>query len=237
MNKRQQRVQRLIDAAIVAVIRSPRRDLVVPLSEALVAGGVIAVEITTTTPDALNAIRDARAALGDRAMVGVGTVLENITCRQALDAGAEFVVSPIMRTSMVQYCHAADVPIMLGAYTPTEAQLAYEGGADFVKLFPADGLGPQFVKALRAPLPHLRLVPTGGIDLTNVADFLAAGCSALGVGSSLVSVEILRNQDWPELTRRAAAFMAAVRSVRPAGLGVGPAAGTGAGTGAGASAR
>lgn len=217
MNKRQERVQRLTQAAVIAVVRSPRRDLVVPLSEALVAGGVVAIEITTTTPDALNAIRDARSALGARAMIGVGTVLENITCRGALDAGAEFVVSPILRTSMVQTCHAAEVPVMLGSYTPTEAQLAYEAGADFVKLFPADGLGPQFIKALRAPLPHLRLVPTGGVDLSNAADFLAAGCAALGVGSSLVSAEILKNQDWPELTRRAAAFMTAARSVRPAG--------------------
>lgn len=217
MNKRQERAQRLIRGAVIAVVRAPRRDLVVPLSEALVAGGVVAIEITTTTPDALNAIRDARAALGDRAIVGVGTVLENITCRGALDAGAEFVVSPILRTSMVQTCHAAEVPVMLGSYTPTEAQLAYEAGSDFVKLFPADTLGPAFVKALRAPLPHLRLVPTGGVDLSNAADFLAAGCSALGVGGSLVSSEILKNQDWPELTRRAAAFITAARSVRPVG--------------------
>lgn len=215
MTKRQDRVQRIVDAAIIAVVRAPRRDLVVPLSEALVAGGVRLVEITTTTPDALNAIRDARNALGDRAMVGVGTVLENITCRGALDAGAEFVVSPILRTGMVPVCHSADVPVMLGAYTPTEAQLAYEAGSDFIKLFPADGLGPGFVKALRAPLPHLRIVPTGGVDVGNAADFLRAGCAALGAGSSLVSAEILKNQDWAELTRRAAAFVAAVRTVRP----------------------
>ncbi len=216
MTKRQDRVQRIIEAAIIAVVRSPRRDLVVPLSEALVAGGVTLIEVTTTTPDALNAIRDARTALGDSAMIGVGTVLENITCRGALDAGAEFVVSPILRAGMVPVCHAADVPVMLGAYTPTEAQMAYEAGSDFVKLFPAEGLGPGFVKALRAPLPHLRIVPTGGVDAGNAADFIRAGCAALGAGSSLVSSEILKNQDWAELTRRAAAFMAAVRTVRPA---------------------
>ena len=216
MTKRQERVQRIIDAAIIAVVRSPRRDLVVPLSQALVAGGVTLIEVTTTTPDALNAIRDARTALGDRAMIGVGTVLENITCRGALDAGAEFVVSPILRPGMVPVCHSADVPVMLGSYTPTEAQLAYEAGSDFIKLFPAEGLGPGFVKALRVPLPHLRIVPTGGVDVGNAADFLRAGCAALGAGSSLVSAEILKNQDWPELTRRAAAFMAAVRTVRPA---------------------
>lgn len=217
MSKRLQRAQRLMNAAVIAVVRSPRRDLVVPLAEALVAGGVVAIEVTTTTPDALNAIRDARAALGDQAMIGVGTVLENITCRGALDAGAEFVVSPILRGTMVPLCHAAEVPVMLGAFTPTEAQTAYEAGADFVKVFPADSLGPTFVKALRAPLPHLRLVPTGGVDLGNVTEFLRAGCAALGVGSSLVSAELLKNQDWPELTRLASAFMAAVRTVRPAG--------------------
>jgi len=216
MTKREQRIQRLIQAGVIAVVRAPRRDLVVPLSEALIAGGVTAIEITTSTPDALNAIRDAVAALGARALVGVGTVLQNITCRGALDAGAEFVVSPVLRGSMVPLCHAADVPIMLGAFSPTECQLAYEAGADFVKLFPADSLGPAFVQAVRAPLPHLRIVPTGGVDLRNAGDFLRAGCVALGLGSSLVSGDILREANWPELTRRAEAFMAAVRAVRPA---------------------
>jgi 2-dehydro-3-deoxyphosphogluconate aldolase/(4S)-4-hydroxy-2-oxoglutarate aldolase len=216
MSNRQKRVQRIIEATLLAVVRAPRRDLVVPLSEALVAGGITAIEITTTTPDAFNAIRDARAALGSKAMIGVGTVLQNINCRSALDAGAEFVVSPVLRESMVPLCHAAETPIMLGAYTPTECQIAYEAGADFVKLFPADGLGPGYVKALRAPLPHLRLVPTGGVDLGNAAEFLAAGCAALGLGSSLVSAEIMKNADWPELTRRASALVEAVRRVRPA---------------------
>ncbi len=215
MTKREKRVQRLLEARIIAVVRSPRRDLVVPLSEALLAGGVTAIEVTTSTPDALNAIREVRTALGDRAMIGVGTVLENITCRGALDAGAEFVVCPVLRGAMVPVCHAAEVPIMLGAYTPTECQVAYEAGSDFVKLFPADTLGPGFVRSLRAPLPHLRLVPTGGVELRNAAEFLEAGCVALGVGSSLVSRDILKAQDWPELTQRAAAFVAAVQAARP----------------------
>lgn len=215
MTKREQRVQRLIESAIIAVIRAPRRDVVIPIARALLDGGVVAIEVTTTTPDALNAIREVRAALGDRAMIGVGTVLQNITCRGAIDAGAEFVVTPVLRGSMVPVCHAADVPIMVGAYTPTECQLAYEAGSDFVKLFPADGLGPNYVRALRAPLPHLRLVPTGGVDLRNAGDFLEAGCSALGIGSSLVSGDLIKSQDWSELKRRAEAFMVAVRSARP----------------------
>jgi 2-dehydro-3-deoxyphosphogluconate aldolase/(4S)-4-hydroxy-2-oxoglutarate aldolase len=105
---------------------------------------------------------------------------------------------------------------MLGAYSPTEAQLAHEAGADFIKIFPADGLGPGYMKALRAPLPHLRLVPTGGVDVNNVADFLKAGCVALGVGSLLVSAKILDSSDWPELTRRATAFVQAAQTARKA---------------------
>ena len=103
---------------------------------------------------------------------------------------------------------------MLGAYTPTEAQAAHDAGSDFVKLFPADGLGPRFIKNLLVPLPHLRLVPTGGITVENAAEFLDAGCAALGIGSALVSKDILANADWPELTRRAEQFVAAVKAAR-----------------------
>ncbi len=201
----------LTNPGIIAIVRAQQATQVVPLFEALIAGGINAIEITMTTPNALAAIREARAQLGDRAIVGVGTVLNAYTCQSALDAGAEFVVTPICRTDLVSIAHTAGCPIMLGAYTPTEAQLAHEAGADFVKLFPADSLGPAYIKALRAPLPHLRLVPTGGVDLHNVADFLKAGCAALGVGSSLVSAKILQEADWPELTRRATAFVKAAR--------------------------
>jgi 2-dehydro-3-deoxyphosphogluconate aldolase/(4S)-4-hydroxy-2-oxoglutarate aldolase len=197
---------------IVAVVRAQKPEQVIPLSEALLAGGVHAIEITMTTPSAIEAIRDARERLGEKALIGVGTVLDVDTCRAAVEAGAEFVVSPICRTELVAIAHGADRPIMLGAYTPTEAQIAHEAGADFIKIFPADTLGPGYVKALRAPLPHLRIVPTGGVELDNAAAFLKAGCAALGVGSSLVSAKILQEADWPELTRRARAFVAAAVS-------------------------
>ena len=204
----------LTNPGIIAVVRAQHAAQVLPLSEALIAGGVIAIEITMTTPDALSAIREARAKIGERALIGVGTVLDADTARAAIAAGAEFVVTPICRTELVAIAHAAGCPVMLGAYTPTEAQLAHEAGADFIKIFPADTLGPGYIKALRAPLPHLRIVPTGGVDVQNVADFLKAGCAALGVGSSLVSTKILQEADWPELTRRAIAFVAAARQAR-----------------------
>jgi 2-dehydro-3-deoxyphosphogluconate aldolase/(4S)-4-hydroxy-2-oxoglutarate aldolase len=207
-------ISRLLSPGIIAVVRAQKAEQVLPLSEALLAGGVIAVEITMTTPNAIEAIREARRKLGDRALIGVGTVLDAGTCGAAVAAGAEFVVTPICRTELVSIAHAAERPVMLGAYTPTEAQLAHEAGADFIKIFPADGLGPGYIKALRAPLPHLRLVPTGGIDVHNVADFLKAGCAAVGVGSSLVSAEILQKANWAELTNHAAEFVAAASKAR-----------------------
>ena len=213
MRSKSEIISQLLNPGIIAVVRAKSADQVLPLTEALLAGGVIAVEITMTTPNAIAAIREASQKFGTRALIGVGTVLDTTTCRDAIEAGAQFVVSPITRPEIAQAARAADRPVMLGAYTPTEAQLAYEAGADFIKIFPADGLGPNYIKSLRAPLPHLRIVPTGGVDLYNVADFLKAGCAALGVGSSLVSAKILSDANWPELTRLAGEFVSAARSV------------------------
>jgi 2-dehydro-3-deoxyphosphogluconate aldolase/(4S)-4-hydroxy-2-oxoglutarate aldolase len=204
----------LTNPGIIAVVRAQKAEQVIPLSEALIAGGVIAIEITMTTPNAIEAIRDARKKLGERAVIGVGTVLDEKTCRDAIEAGAEFVVTPICRTEFVAIARAADRPIMLGAYTPTEAQVAHEAGADFIKIFPADTLGPGYIKALRAPLPHLRIVPTGGVDVHNVADFLKAGCAAVGVGGSMVTAKMLQEGDWAGLTRMAEEFVTAARKAR-----------------------
>ena len=203
-----------MDPGIIAVVRAQSAQQVVPLSEALLAGGVIAIEITLTAPKAFRAISDARAKFSERALIGVGTVLDAKACQQALEAGAEFVVTPVCRPEFIPLVHAAGRPIMLGAFSPTEAQTAHEAGADFIKIFPADTLGPDFMKALRAPLPHLRIVPTGGVELHNVRDFLQAGCVALGVGSALVSGKILQVADWQELTRRAAEFVLAAREAK-----------------------
>ncbi len=208
-------VSQLTHPGIVAIVRAQQLTQVVPMFEALIAGGISATEITLTTPNALAAIREARDKVGDRSLVGVGTVLDAASCRAAIDAGAEFIVTPICRPDLVAIAHAAQRPIMLGAYTPTEAQLAHESGADFVKIFPADSLGPAFVKALLAPLPHLRIVPTGGIDVNNISDFFQAGCAAVGVGSALASTKILQEAGWSELTKRARAFRNAAQRARP----------------------
>jgi 2-dehydro-3-deoxyphosphogluconate aldolase/(4S)-4-hydroxy-2-oxoglutarate aldolase len=207
-------IEQLTNPGVIAVVRAKRAAQVIPLAEALVAGGVIAVEVTMTTPDAINAIREASAKLGTRALIGVGTVLDAATCKAAIDAGAQFVVSPICRVELAKIANAANRPVMLGCYTPTEAQTAHEAGSDFIKIFPADTLGPNYIKALRAPLPHLRIVPTGGVDLNTIADFFKAGCPAVGAGSSLVSKEILDKDDWAQLTKKAAEFVKVAKAAR-----------------------
>ena len=214
MRSKQQILEQLLNPGVIAVVRAKRTEQAVPLAEALVAGGVIAVEITMTTPNAIAAIREASSKLGERALIGVGTVLNEQTCQAAIEAGAQFVVSPICRRELVPIAQKAGRPIMLGSYTPTEAQLAHEAGSDFIKIFPADGLGPNYIKALRAPLPHLKIVPTGGVDLKTIDDFLKAGCVAVGAGSSLISKEILETDDWSTLTRVAAEFVKAAKAAR-----------------------
>lgn len=207
MRSRSEIISQLTHPGIIAVVRTDKTEQVPHICEALIAGGVIALEITFTVPNALAAIREASQRFGQRALVGAGTVLNRTTASDAIGAGAEFVVSPITKLEILEAAHAADKPVMLGAYTPTEAQTAHEAGADFIKIFPADKLGPSYIKALRAPLPHLRIVPTGGVDLNTAADFLTAGCAALGVGGSLLTAEILRTGNWSELTALAKAYV------------------------------
>ncbi|HYT58771.1 MAG TPA: bifunctional 4-hydroxy-2-oxoglutarate aldolase/2-dehydro-3-deoxy-phosphogluconate aldolase [Haliangiales bacterium] len=214
MRSKSEIISRLTDPGIIAVVRAQKAEQVLPLSEALIAGGVVAIEITMTTPNAIQAIGEAKEKLGGGALIGVGTVLEVETCRAAIQAGAEFVVSPILRPELVGVAHSANRPIMLGAYTPTEAQRAHEAGADFIKIFPADGLGPNYIKALRAPLPHLRIIPTGISKVEDIAEFFKAGCVAVGLGSLLVTRPILQEANWPELTQRAREFVEIVRKAR-----------------------
>ncbi len=205
---------RLLEPGLIAVIRTSKSEDVLPICGALLEGGIIALEITFTVPSALKAIRSARDQFGAKVILGAGTVTNAQMCRDAISAGAEFIVSPIMRPEIVQAGHALDCPVMLGAYTPTEAQAAHEAGADFVKIFPADRLGPNYIKALLAPLPHLRVVPTGGVDLETAPEFIRAGCVALGVGSSLLKSELIRNGDWKDISRLAKAYIDVVRKAR-----------------------
>jgi 2-dehydro-3-deoxyphosphogluconate aldolase/(4S)-4-hydroxy-2-oxoglutarate aldolase len=214
MRAKDEIISTLCNPGIIAVVRARSAEQVIPLATALLDGGVIAIEVTMTTPNAIAAIRDASAKLGKNALIGVGTVLNARTAAEAMDAGAEFVVSPVTREEIAKEANQRGRPVMLGAYTPTEAQAAYEAGADFIKIFPAEGLGPAYIKAIRAPLPHLRIVPTGGVALDNIGEWFKAGCPAVGAGSSLISPKILESNDWPELTRIAAEFVKAAKAAR-----------------------
>jgi 2-dehydro-3-deoxyphosphogluconate aldolase / (4S)-4-hydroxy-2-oxoglutarate aldolase len=202
-------ISALLQPGLIAVVRARSAEQVVPLGEALLRGGIRAIEVTLTTPNAMEAIRQCVRTFSKDALVGVGTVLQPESCVEAVEAGAEFIVSPITKASIAMATQRLEKPVMLGAFTPTEAQTAYEAGADFVKLFPADTLGPTYIKAVRAPLPHLKFVPTGGVTLENIAEFFKAGCPAVGIGSSLVSASILERNDWVELERVAKQFVEA----------------------------
>ena len=206
MSEREKIASQIMAEGLVAIVRVPRPELALPLAKALVAGGIRAVELTMSIPNALEAVRTVDRELGDKILLGVGTVIDDDTCRSAIDAGAKYVISPITRPSLVAAAHALDRPVMLGAYTPTEAQAAHEAGSDFVKIFPADTLGPSYIKSLLAPLPHLKIVPTGGVNLDTMEAYLAAGSAALGTGSALLKKEIIAGENWGELERLAKRF-------------------------------
>jgi 2-dehydro-3-deoxyphosphogluconate aldolase/(4S)-4-hydroxy-2-oxoglutarate aldolase len=207
-------IARLLDPGIVAIIRADSSEQLLDAAAALLAGGVTAMEVTMTTPNALAVIGDVTAKFGDRILMGVGSVLDPETARVAILAGAEFVVTPVTRPEVIRICNRYGKPVASGAFTPTECLLAHESGADFVKLFPADQVGPTYIKNLLAPLPMLQIIPTGGVTPETAGAFLKAGSVALGAGSALVSKEILAARDWKKLTQRAEEFVKAVSAAR-----------------------
>src|SRR5438105_14348287 len=175
-------LRQVLDCGIVAVVRSPDSQQLVEVTRALADGGVTVVEITMSVPNALEVLRQVRQALGDRVLLGAGTVLDPETARAVLLAGAEYIVSPTVNLEVIRICRRYDKVVMPGAFTPTEVLAAWEAGADVVKVFPAEVLGPAFFRALRGPLPQVKLMPTGGVDLTTASEFLNAGAVCLGVG-------------------------------------------------------
>lgn len=207
-------VARLLNPGIIAVIRADSSDQLLDAARAMIDGGVSAMEVTMTTPDALDVIARVVKELGSRVLMGVGTILDDVTARLAILAGAEFVVTPVYQPDVITLCRRYGKPVICGAFTPTEALTAHEAGADFIKLFPAESLGAGYIKNLKAPLPQLQIIPTGGVDLDNVADFVGAGCCALGVGSHLIRKEFLKNRDWPALTERSRHFVDAINAAR-----------------------
>jgi 2-dehydro-3-deoxyphosphogluconate aldolase/(4S)-4-hydroxy-2-oxoglutarate aldolase len=199
---------------VVAVVRLNDLGPAVPLTEALLAGGVRAVEFTFTNPAAAGAISAARDALGARALIGAGSVLDAETARVAILAGAAFVVTPVLSLPVITMCQRYAVATIIGALTPTEILTAWEGGATYVKVFPASLGGPRYFRDVLAPLPQVKLVPTGGVDLDNAGDFIRAGAVAVALGSNLVSPRAVASGDWDSITNAARAVTDAVARAR-----------------------
>jgi 2-dehydro-3-deoxyphosphogluconate aldolase/(4S)-4-hydroxy-2-oxoglutarate aldolase len=207
-------LRQVIECGIVAVVRSRDSMQLVEVAKALADGGVNIVEITMSVPDALDVVRQVRKALADRILLGAGTVLDPETARAALLAGAEFIVAPTINLDVIRLCQRYDKLVMPGAFTPTEILTAWESGADIVKVFPAEVVGPTFFKAVRAPLPQIKLMPTGGVDLTTATAFLKAGACCLGIGSQLVEPKAVAERNFDRIRDLASQYLAIVHEAR-----------------------
>jgi len=199
---------------VVAVIRMKDADKLRGVVDAIAEGGVRAIEITMTVPGAVGLIETLAATLPPEIVVGAGTVTDAGTARAVIDAGARFVVSPVYRPEVVAACHERDVAACPGCFTPTEILDAHEHGADIVKVFPATALGPGFIKDVRAPLPQLRLMPTGGVTLDNAGDWIRAGAAAVGVGSALLDAKAIEEGRFEVLANNARRIVASVAAAR-----------------------
>ena len=214
--ERQQIAGRLTDAGLVAVVRHSDQQAAAWAIDALIAGGVRAIEVTMTTPGALELIEQCVVARHPDVLVGVGSVTDATTARAAIGAGARFVVSPVFAPDVLYEAHQHGVPTMLGAFTPTEALAVHSAGSDFVKVFPAEVLTAAFIKGVLAPMPFLKLVPTGGVTLVNIGDWFRAGVVAVGVGGALMAAAMIAHRDLDGLTTRAREFVRALHDARSA---------------------
>ena len=204
---------------VVAVVRMGDASHLRAVVDALAAGGVEAIEITMTVPGAVGIIGTLADSLPSNILVGAGTVTDPDTARRVIDAGASFVVGPVLRPDVIERCHAHDVAVLPGCFTPTEILTAWELGADIVKVFPATALGPGFFRDVRGPLPQVRMMPTGGVTAANASEWIRAGAVAIGVGTALVDRALVAERRFDELTARARHFVDAVAAGRGATAG------------------
>jgi 2-dehydro-3-deoxyphosphogluconate aldolase/(4S)-4-hydroxy-2-oxoglutarate aldolase len=211
---RHEDLNRVIDGGIVAVIRSTSSEQLVEVARALFEGGVDVLEVTLTVPRALQIIAAVRKALGEKVLLGAGTVLDPETARAAFLAGAEFLVAPTTNIETIKLANRYDKLVMPGAFTPTEVLTAWEAGADIIKVFPADIGGPAYLKTLHGPLPQVRLLPTGGVNLSTIADFLKAGACAVGLGGALVEPKAVQSGDMNRIKSLAQQYVAIVKQTR-----------------------
>lgn len=206
-------LQKIVDAGLVAVVRAENADQARKIADACIKGGVAAIEITFTVPGAVDVIKElANTYKSGEIIIGAGTVLDPETARAAILAGAQYVVSPSLNVETVKLCNRYQVPIMAGAMTIKEIVEAMEAGADIIKIFPGESMGPTFVKAVKGPLPQAPMMPTGGVSLDNVAEWIKAGCVAVGVGGNLTAGA--KKGDYESITAIAQQFIAKIREAR-----------------------
>ncbi|MGQ9474148.1 MAG: bifunctional 4-hydroxy-2-oxoglutarate aldolase/2-dehydro-3-deoxy-phosphogluconate aldolase [Candidatus Caldatribacteriaceae bacterium] len=205
-------VKRLMEGKIIAIIRAQNASSLLEVVKALKEGGIKCIEVTMTTPGALKLLEEVREK-EEGILFGAGTILDPETARLCILSGAQFLVTPSLHSGVIEMAHRYDIPIIPGAFTPTEILNAWERGAEIVKVFPASSVGPQYIKELKGPFPHIKLCPTGGVNLENIAAFFKAGATCVGVGSSLVSPKLIKESNWDELRRLAQQFQEELRRV------------------------
>ena len=211
-------IERIKETGVIPVVRATTADEAMRAIDAIREGGISILEITMTVPGAIDVIEKVSARFGKDALVGAGTVLDPETAKACISSGAQFIVSPSLNPATIACCRELGVPVMPGALTPTEVVQAWTAGADFVKVFPAGAVGgPSYLKALKAPLPQIELIPTGGVSLKTAADFIKAGAAALGVGADLVDIKAIREGQASLITERAKQFVEIVREARATG--------------------
>ncbi len=204
----------VLDRGAVAIIRASSGELLVDVSKAIYAGGLDVIEVTFTVPGVLDILAQTKRELGDKILLGAGTVLDTESARAAILAGAEFIVTPTVNTDVIDLCNRYDKLIMTGAFTPTEVLTAWEAGADIIKVFPAFVGGPTYLKALHGPLPQIPLMPTGGVDLETLPAYLKAGACAVGLGSSLVTSQMVEAGDLDGIQKLTAEYMGKIKELR-----------------------
>lgn len=205
-------LKRVVDCGAVAVIRMEEPEKFMNVVNALYEGGVSVLEITMTVPNALKLIEKVSREMGDKVLVGVGSVLNKKMADESIEAGAKFVVSPILKEEIIFSAHNKNLLAMPGCFSPSEIQLAFEMGADIIKVFPADVLGIEFFKAVRAPMPHLKLMPTGGVTLHNACDWLSAGACAVGIGSALIDKNLIKKNNFDQIKENAKILIAGIQN-------------------------
>jgi len=208
-------IQKIRDIGVIPVVRATTADEAMRAIDAIREGGISVLEITMTVPGAIKLIEEVAKRYENEALVGAGTVLDPETATACVESGARFIVSPALNLETIACCRRLDIAVMPGALTPTEVVQAWNAGADFVKVFPAGAVGgPGYLRSLKAPLPQIELVPTGGVSLKTAADFIRAGAAALGVGADLVDIKAIREGQAALITERARQFVEIVREAR-----------------------